>query len=225
MNHDIIKACVLPQIKTNLSGEIISHYYHYREDKEKLLSVTVTSEHFNEQEMNSQLRACDLDMVLSYYKFDSNSIENKELYTDKYSFYRIVGKNSEQSLDDVRYLAMLDLGSSSNNNVIVDFIEKCRKEDCNKIKSMPRLILPDIESLLKVSRELPIILLLNNASFRAFVREGVEVELIQEMYSLELPVYMSYHKMNPKKKMLNMVSKSYLTLLKGGEIEHECLVT
>ncbi|WP_038176782.1 MULTISPECIES: helix-turn-helix domain-containing protein [Vibrio] len=224
MNHEVIKACVLPQIKMNLSGEIISHYYHYREDKDKLLSVTVTSEHFNEQEMHSQLRACDLDMVLSYYRFESGAIENKQLYTDKYSFYRVVNRD-ELDNDGISYLAMLDLGSSSNNNVIVDFIEQCQKDCSKKIKKMPRLILPDIDSLFKVSKELPLILLLNNASFRAFSIEGIDIESLQDLDSLELPVYMSYHKMNPKKKMLNMVSKAYLTLLKDGEIENECITT
>ncbi|OEE31253.1 hypothetical protein A1QO_14120 [Vibrio genomosp. F10 str. ZF-129] len=217
MNHESIKACVLPQIKMNLSGEIISNYYDYRKDSGRVLSVTITSEYFNEREMYSQLRACDLDIVLSYYKFDSIAVENKQLYIDEYSFYQINNDNNK-----IEYLAMLGLGNTSNDNFIVDFIDQCCDSECT-VKSLPRLILPDIDSLLKVAKELPLIVLLNKASIRKFVNSGVDLKKIDKIGTLELPVYISYHKMNPKKKMINMVSETYLNLLKEEDVDLECL--
>ncbi|WGV98262.1 LysR family transcriptional regulator [Vibrio sp. YMD68] len=217
MNYESIKACVLPQIKMNLSGEIISNYYHYRKDSGKVLSVTITSEYFNEREMYSQLRACDLDIVLSYYKFDSIAVENKQLYIDEYSFYQINNDNNK-----IEYLAMLDLGNTSNDNFIADFIDQCCDSECI-VKSLPRLILPDIDSLLKVAKELPLIVLLNKASIRRFVNSGVDLKKMNKIGTLELPVYISYHKMNPKKKLINMVSETYQNLLKEEDFDLKCL--
>ncbi|MCC2525775.1 helix-turn-helix domain-containing protein [Vibrio coralliilyticus] len=219
MNHDNIKVCVLPQLKMNLSGEIISSYYHYRHEKDKVLSVTVTSENFDAQEMSSQLRACDLDMVLSYYRFESRSIENRQLYIDQFSFYKV--KNNVNFQAGVSYLAMLDLGNNLNSNVVNEFIESQLVLEFEDVDSIPRLILPDIESLIKVSEEMPLIVVLNRSSLREFLQSGPDLDLIPTLGTLELPIFVSYHKMNPNKKILKMVSDAYLRLIDDQTLTEE----
>ncbi|NRF28146.1 LysR family transcriptional regulator [Vibrio coralliilyticus] len=222
LNHESIKACVLPQVKMNLSGEIISNFYHYRKEQDKVLSVTVTSEHFDEQEMSSQLRACDLDMVLSYYRFDSGAIENKELYIDQFSFYKV--KNNVELNENISYLAMLDLGSTGSSNMVTNFIESKIGNGCEDIEFMPRLVLPDIESLIKTCEDIPLIVVLNKSALRSFLLSGINLEVLPKLGSLELPVYVSYHKMNPKKKVLKKISDAYLRVIRNENPTKETFV-
>lgn len=207
INNDTIRVCLLPQVKRNITGDIISRIYINRDKNEKKFSLSVTCEHFNENEMLSRLRSCDLDIVLSYFKFNYNSIENKVLYIDKYSFYKIQSNNHGNS--DPEYLVMLDMGNIDYGNTI----RNSNDDKFRYLNDIPEMIVPDVESIIELSNHIPVIVFINNSSAKRLMKSRVILNNIDSLSCIEVPVYMSYHKMNPYQDTINLIYDTYLELI------------
>lgn len=214
INNDTIRACLLPQIKNNITGNIISKIYIKKDKNDKNISLSITCEHFNEDEMLSRLRAYDLDIVLSYFKLNYNSIKNKVLYIDKYSFLKI---NNNQNINKTpEYLVMLDMGNLDYSNKIKKLITDGKNNKFSYLTDIQDMVLPDIESIIELSSHMPIIVFVNNSSLRRLIQSKVKFDVINDLENIEIPVYMSYHKMNPYRDTIDLVYNAYLDIINSN---------
>lgn len=206
--HQTLKLHVAPQVKAGICGDILSQYAE--EISDGRISVMVSGESLEELEIHRQLQVGDLDVVLSYHRFSSRSIENLHIYTDCYAFYmheehfqagHTLGEN-------IHHLATLSSGTELEaTHFIEDLFSNAA---CAELGDLSLLLMPDIASLCRLSQSVPSILLLNRTAHREFAMRGIDLQAIKSVGEICIPVYLSFHKANPRQKMFKAVAENYL---------------
>lgn len=207
-SRQTLKLHVAPQVKAGICGDILSQYAEKILDSR--ISVMVSCESLEELEIHRQLQVGDLDVVLSYHRFSSRSIENRHIYTDCYAFYMHKEHfQAGQKLGvDIHHLATLSSGTELEaTHFIADLFSNTA---CDELGKLSPLLLPDIESLCCLSKSVPSLLLLNRVAKREFEMRGIELQLVKSVGEISIPVYLSYHKANPRQKMFKAVAENYL---------------